>query len=282
MNKGRGKKYKRTTRLKNSKDSFISGDIKPKGHILNQSDSMDKLDYSCNKIIPTNFTAQELNTMGYKQALIYDKRTFFQYYISLLKKKQLILFTIISDRDYNLITIKVVLFFISFSLYFTLNGFFFNDNTMHKIYTNNGTYDILTQLPIIFYSTLITAVINMILRTLSLSEKNMLEIKQEKNLNQAKNRAKDIWNCIKLKIYIFYILSILLMLFFWYFISCFCSVYKNTQIILISDTLISFGLSMLYPFGIFLIPGMFRIPALRSKTKDKECLYKISVFISMA
>ena len=283
MNKGRGtKKHKRTTRLKNSKDSFISGDIKPKGHILNQSDSMDKLDNSYNKIIPTNFTAQELNTMGYKQALIYDKRTFFQYYISLIKKKQLILFTIISDRDYNLITIKVVLFFISFSLYFTLNGFFFNDNTMHKIYANNGTYDILAQLPIIFYSTLITAVINMILRTLSLSEKNMLEIKQEKNFNQAKKRAKDIWNCIKLKIYIFFILSILLMLFFWYFISCFCSVYKNTQIILISDTLISFGLSMLYPFGIFLIPGMFRIPALRSKSKDKECLYKISVFISMA
>ena len=36
---------------------------------------------------------QELNTLGYKKAILYDQRTYFQYYISLLKKKQIILFT---------------------------------------------------------------------------------------------------------------------------------------------------------------------------------------------
>jgi hypothetical protein len=66
------------------------------------------------------------------------------------------------------------------------------------------------------------------------------------------------------------------MLFFWYFISCFCAVYKNTQLILIKDTLLSFALSMLYPFGLNLLPGIFRIPALRAERKDKNCLYKFS------
>ena len=51
--------------------------------------------------------------------------------------------------------------------------------------------------------------------------------------------------------------------------------------ILIKDTLISFGLSMLYPFGLNLIPGMFRIPALRAVKKDKKTLYKFSRIVAL-
>ena len=159
--------------------------------------------------------------------------------------------------------------------------FFFNDNTMHKFYENNGEYDYVTQIPIVVYTTMITAVINMILKALSLSEKNMLEIKQETNLKRAREHSKTVWECIKMKVLAFFVLSFLLMCFFWYFISCFCAVYKNTQIILISDTLFSFGLSMVYPFGINLSPCIFRIPALRSGSKDKDCLYKTSVLITL-
>ena len=109
----------------------------------------------------------------------------------------------------------------------------------------------------------------------------MLEIKKENDIKRAQEKSKIVWPVIKMKVLIFYILSFFLMTFFWYFISCFCAVYRNTQIVLISDTLISFGMSMLYPFGINLIPGIFRIPALRDKSKDKECLYKIGIFISL-
>ena len=71
------------------------------------------------------------------------------------------------------------------------------------------------------------------------------------------------------------------MLFFWYFISCFCAVYNNTQIILLKDTLLSFGLSMLYPIGLSLLPGAFRIPSLRSEKKNKKCLYNFSKIIAL-
>ncbi len=66
------------------------------------------------------------------------------------------------------------------------------------------------------------------------------------------------------------------MLFFAYFISCFSAIYKNTQMILIENTLMSFCLSMIYPFALYLFPGLFRIPALRAKNKDKKCLFKFS------
>jgi hypothetical protein len=228
-----------------------------------------------------NLNDEELNTLEYEIAIIYDKRTFFQYYWSLLKKKHLILFTFLPSNDYNLFTIKISLFLLSFSLYFTINGFFFSDDTMHKIHEDKGAFNIMYQIPQILYSSVITGIINMILKMLSLSEKNILIIKQEKKINLAIKKSEQIERYITIKFIIFFFLSTILLLFFWYFISCFCAVYTNTQIILIKDTLVSFGLSMLYPFGLNLLPGMFRIPALRAKNKDKSCLYRISRLIAI-
>ena len=78
---------------------------------------------------------------------------------------------------------------------------------------------------------------------------------------------------LKIKFSIFFIIIFLLISFFWYFISAFCAVYKNTQIILIENTLSSFGLSLLYPFGINLIPGVIRIPALKNYSGCSKCSY---------
>ena len=54
----------------------------------------------------------------------------------------------------------------------------------------------------------------------------------------------------------------------------FNAVYRNTQYLLLKDTLISFGISLIFPFVIYLIPGLLRIPALTDPEKNKKCLYK--------
>ena len=69
----------------------------------------------------------EMDMLDYKKALKIDKRTYFQYYFSLLKKKHLILFAFYPNNDYNLVPLKISLFLLAFSLYFTMNGFFFSD-----------------------------------------------------------------------------------------------------------------------------------------------------------
>ena len=119
----------------------------------------------------------------------------------------------------------------------------------------------------------------MILKLLSLSEKNILIIKQEKNITLAESNSKKIQRCIIIKFIIFFLLSLILLLFFWYFISCFCAVFTNTQLILIKDTFVSFIISMLYPFAINLLPGTFRIPSLRAN--NKKILYQISNLLAL-
>ena len=121
----------------------------------------------------------------------------------------------------------------------------------------------------------------MLLKILSLSEKDILKIKEGIDMRVTVKKSKSIKRCIKIKIILFFIISLSLILFFWYFISCFCAVYSNTQFILFKDTLISFALSMLYPFGINLLPGIFRIPSLRAKNKDKKCIYSFSQILAL-
>ena len=68
---------------------------------------------------------------------------------------------------------------------------------------------------------------------------------------------------------------------FWYYISMFGAIYKNTQLHLLKDTLMSFALSLIYPFGIYLLPGIFRIPALLDKKKKSKFLYNFSKLLQI-
>ena len=91
-----------------------------------------------------------------------------------------------------------------------------------------------------------------------------------------KLRVKKI---VTIKILLFYVFSIILYLLFWYYLGCFCAVYENTKIHLIKDTLLSFLLSLIYPLFINLIPGIFRINAL--KNNNSAILYKISQLLQL-
>ena len=224
-----------------------------------------------------DFNDYEINRLAYKDAIEYDKRTYFQYYLSILKKGHIVLFSFVPNNDYNSRIIKICLFFFSFGLYYTVNSLFFNDATMHKIYKDEGKYDFIYQIPQIIYSTLISSVINIIIKTLSLTEKEILSLKINTNKQFLIKKAKKIKNNIIIRFIVFFLISYIFLILFWFYVACFCAVYRNTQVFLIDDTVISFGLSLLYPLGYYLIPGIFRISALRNK--NKECIYKLSLLI---
>ena len=184
-------------------------------------------------------------------------------------------------NDYNLISIKIGLLIFSFCLYFTVNAFFFTDKTMHKIYEDKGIFNFIFQLPSMIYSTLISTVINMVIKKLALSEKDILELKQITIKKIALEKTIKLYRSLMIKFKLFFYISLLLLIFFWYYISTFCAVYKNTQIILIENTLTSFAFSLIYPFGLNLLPGIFRIPALKSNKKNNECLYNVGNIIAL-
>ena len=106
------------------------------------------------------YTDAEVNSLSYDLARLYDKRTYCQYYISLLKTKHGLIFAL-NNKDYNSTIIKIDVFLIGFTNDLVVNALFFNDDTMNNIYERKGEYDWETQIPIIAYSTLISMVLNL-------------------------------------------------------------------------------------------------------------------------
>ena len=157
-----------------------------------------------------------------------------------------------------------------------VNALFFNDETMHKIYEEKGSFDFIYNILQILYSSLISGFINGLIRTLAVTDSNVINFKQNATKNDVNKKHEETIKIIKMKYVLFFIISSILLVAFWFYLACFCAVYKNTQIHLIKDTLISFGTAMIYPFGIYLFPGIFRLPALHDKEQDKEFMFKLS------
>ena len=227
------------------------------------------------------FNDYELNWLEYKEAIQYDKRTCGDYYCSLIKNKQLFIFTFFSFNDYNSGIIKKFIFFLSFALHYTANALFFNDETMHQIYEDHGEFNFTYQIPKISISAVIsTLVLRIMLHALVFTDKNVVEVKKQNNYNMAIKKKKQILKCIIIKYIIFFILNLVLLILFWYYLTSFNAVYQNTQIYLIENTCISFALSLFYPFIINIFPALLRMNSLTKKA-DKSCLYKCSQIIQL-
>ena len=87
------------------------------------------------------YNDDEMNELPYDLALQYDKRSYCIYYISLIKTKHNLIFSFFYNKDYNSKVIKIDLFFIGFTINYTVNALFYNDSTMHNRYVNHGSFD---------------------------------------------------------------------------------------------------------------------------------------------
>ena len=122
--------------------------------------------------------------------------------------------------------------------------------------------------------------LNTLLKLLALSNDSIIKFKQSKNKEVINERGEALIHTLSFKFIFYLIFSFIFLLFFWvlsfYFWS---SIYKYS--IPFIKRLISFGLSLLYPFGLCLLPGLFRIPALSDPNKKREYLYKFSKILQL-
>ena len=150
---------------------------------------------------------------------------------------------------------------------------------MHNVYENKGLFDISYQLPLIVYSSLISMFLGALVQMLGLSNDAISDFKQDKETDDVNERGQKLIKKLKIKFILFFILSYILLIAFWYYISMFNAVYINTQYLLLEDTLMAFGLSQVTPFVLYLIPGLFRIPSLTAS--NRKWLYKFSKLFTL-
>ena len=256
--------------------NFNIKNIITNGNNINLSEKNTKIEDNKNLTALMDYTEDELNDLSYELALKNDQRSYCQFYILLIKTKHEFIYAFFFNKDYNSKIIKIDLFIFGFALNYAINGLFFNDDTMHNVYESKGLFDVSYQLPIIIYSSFISMFLVSLVQMLGLSNDAIIDFKQSEETNNINERGEKLIKKIKIKFVFYFILSFLLLFCFWYYISMFDAVYRNTQFLLLQDTAMGFALSLFTPFIIYLIPGLFRIPALRTPQQNKRCLYNFS------
>ena len=236
-----------------------------------KTDNKNKIKKFKTKIVKKklNLNDYEMNSLSYEKALKLDKRQFWEYYISLIRTKQVIVFTFFIKPDYNSSVVKIDSFFLSFAIYFGTNALFFTDETMHQIHIDHGIYNFVYQLPQIVYSKIISKVIDILISFLSITEENISDIRKKKFDDKVIEREKFI-KCTNIKFILFFIVNFIFLGFIWYYLSAFGAVYKNTQSYLLKDTFASFATSLVSPFLYNLLPCIIRIYSLQAEKKNRN------------
>ena len=224
------------------------------------------------------YNEEDLNSANYKTAVEKDQRSFIRYYWSLIKMKQLCVFTFYTYTDHNLKCVKIALFILFLAFYFAFTALFFNDNIIRNIYIYKGNTDAAVHVTNIVLSSLCSIIMGYIVRFISLSERDIAAITREPNGENRKTKAESAKLKLKIKLIIVFVLSGLLIGLCWYYVSAFCAVFKNSQGHYFINVLVAFIVCNIWPCVTSLIAPIFRINSI--KNRDSPCMYKFSQIIA--
>ena len=234
-----------------------------------------------------------LDNYYYEQAIIYDIREFWRILFIYLLSKENILNTFFFHSPLEVQPLRISIFIFTYSCDFALNALFYiNENISDKYHYDGDSlylYLFVNNIVIIIFSTVFSYVIVKVLNCLTNSKESIKEIfrneeiamKNNKKYKLDKGKKKiiennilEIFKNLKIKIVFYIIIEFLIMLFFFYFITAFCEVYKDTQFSLLYDSFISFLISILLEVLISFIVSILYITSLRIKLR---CLYNIAM-----
>ncbi len=212
-----------------------------------------------------------LNNAEFDDVKTKDDRSYLSMYWSLLKQKQLFIFTFYTNNDGNLRVIKIGLFILFVSFYFAYTALFFNDSIMRNIYIYKGNTNAAIHVPNIILSSLCCLIMNFVVKLVSLSSRDLLQIKKDNTL------ANTIKKKIIIKTFILLGVSTALIALCWYYVAAFCAVFKNSQGHYFINVFVAFLVCNIWPCVTSLIA-----PALRkySFKKQSACLYKASKIVA--
>ena len=236
-----------------------------------------------------------LNSNDYDEAINYEQRPFCRIFFIYLISKENILNIIFYNPPLELRPMRLCIFIFNFACDFSLNALFYLSDNISDKYHYTGAYRelyaLVNNLIISFVSTIVTFILLFFFESLTQSNKkieklfreqeNLLKIDKaykvkNETINEIKNRIDKIIKCLKIKIILFLIFEALFMLFFFYYVTAFCQVYKNTQVSWILDCFSSYAMSLILTLIISYLAAVFYKLSIKYKIK---LLYKISVLV---
>ena len=224
-------------------------------------------------------TYNELNILSFNDAIIQDRRTFVQFYISQIMTKQLILFAVHCRKDYNSKIIKILFFFYILAIFLFMNTLFITESVLHEIFIFKGIVGIFYYFRRMIIITAFSLLIKNIIMLYFFTENDVVSLREENETDKTDKTEKirKMFTSVTMKSCLFFVFSLFSLLFIWIYLACFYSVFKKTQFFALRNTLITFGTSLVVPIILGVIPCMIRSFALSNReSKNRICAYYFS------
>ena len=224
----------------------------------------------------------ELNQLDFDEALIFDHRGFFELCWMELKQRQLIINTFFVKEKLKPFSIKLIVFIFSICCYFVINGFLYDSKYVSKRFKRTSKtfyFFIVDSFKRIVYSSLVIALINLVVGLLFKSDKSLkrAKIKYKDNRILLNGEVVKIFKNMKIINFMFTIVNFFFMVLVWIYLFCFCGVYRNCQLDWIGSTGLIIGFMQILPFVISFILALLRIIGLKCGV---ETCFKINAWIS--
>ena len=229
-----------------------------------------------------DYNEKEINELDYEEAIIYDKRTFSQIFWYTLKQKQTIINTFCSKDPLKPFSIKLSVMIFSFTCYFVINGFLYNEEYVSNKLTsegNKGFYEYISDsIERILYTSIVGGLISFIIGILFNTEKKIEKVidKNKNNKILLKGEIAKIYRCNNIRIIGFIILQFIIMGMFTIYIFCFCYVYPNNKLDWFESSLII--ITIMQSFSLFSSILISFIKYLSLKFQCELC-FKINAYL---
>ena len=287
---GEQKPNQKKKRLKSNSNNSVNLDKS-----LISFKSNDKANINTNPLLKNNNTnnnklsffdiylSTHLNEMRFNDAMIKDKRLFFDYFCDKLKKKQVILELFLVDDPLKPKTLKVLLLILDIEICFCVNAMFINEDYVSKIFHSTKEENFISFLPRSIdrsiFTILASFTIKYIVGCLFIDErriKNILRY-ERRNMNALKYEISLVMKEIKWRYSIFILITIIISFFSWFYISCFNNIYPHTKMEWIKSSI--FIILSIYIISILftLIETLLRFVSFEIKS---ERMYRASLWLS--
>ena len=223
----------------------------------------------------------EINELDYDNSWVHDKRNFIRIYFSFIKYNLLIFFSFLLYEDFNINFAKIALFIGYLILYLTFNTMFFNNNSIHNIYINEGKYNFGYHFLRVLGAFVLSLIfIKLIQLWITFNRRKSLKMKLMKRYTDSKNEILKMIEKYILNMRIFFPISFIIFIAFCYYVSVICAVYRYSHKYLLVNWIICIILHFVYSLILNFIPTILRFFSLKGNNKNRKTMYTASRILS--
>ena len=225
-----------------------------------------------------SFNQEEIDYLKLSDAIEYDLRSFSKFWLRVIKKKVLFIKTFSNISIFEPFSIKICFLFFSLSLYFIMSCLFFKDKYIGEIYLSekkaNFSFIFKHSIGRCILVGFICSIICFCFDYILVFKKDIvLLMRYEKNKDLFLFKMKKIMKCYKYRLFFFFFIDFISMIFFGYYVGSFCAVYSNSQYALIILIILSLIFGIIIQIIFSLIIGIFRYLGLKLRI---NFYYKLS------